>query len=61
MLTSQRNLYVEVVAVDTRDLTQITNELASEGFEIVSSEIITNHYTRPWAEFEFESAESGGE
>ena len=54
MLTSQRNIYIEVVAVDTRDLTEITNELASMGFEIVSSEIITNHYTRPWAEFEFE-------
>jgi len=23
------------------------------GFEIVSSEIITSHYVRPWAEFEF--------
>jgi len=54
MLTSTRNIYVEVVAVDTGDLTQITNELATMGFEIVSSEIITNHYTRPWAEFEFE-------
>lgn len=58
MLTSQRNIYVEVVATDTRDLTKITNELSSLGFEIVSSEIITNHYTRPWAEFEFESEEA---
>jgi DNA-binding Lrp family transcriptional regulator len=57
MLTSQRNIYVEVVATDTRDLTEITNELSSSGFEIASSEIITNHYTRPWAEFEFEEME----
>lgn len=54
MLTSTRNIYVEVVATDTRDLTTITNDLATMGFEVVSSEIITNHYTRPWAEFEFE-------
>ncbi|WP_435347870.1 Lrp/AsnC family transcriptional regulator [Haloarchaeobius sp. HRN-SO-5] len=52
MLTSTRNIYVEVVAVDTRDLTEITNDLAAVGFEIVSSEIVTNHYTRPWAEFD---------
>ena len=55
MLTSQRNIYVEVVAVDTRDLTDITNELSTMGFEIDHSEIIANHYTRPWAEFEYES------
>jgi Lrp/AsnC family transcriptional regulator, leucine-responsive regulatory protein len=55
MLTSNRNIYVEVVATDTRDLTEITNELASTGFSVESSEIITNHYTRPWTEFEFET------
>ena len=54
MLTSTRNIYVEVVAIDTRDLTSITNNLASMGFEIVSSEIISNHYVRPWAEFEYD-------
>jgi DNA-binding Lrp family transcriptional regulator len=55
MLTSKRNIYIEVVATDTRDLTTITNDLSGMGFEIVSSEIITNHYTRPWSEFEFET------
>lgn len=53
MLTSKRNIYVEVVATDTRDLTEITNSLTKMGFSVESSEIITNHYTRPWAEFEF--------
>ncbi|TYL35935.1 transcriptional regulator [Natronococcus pandeyae] len=57
MLTSKRNIYIEVVATDTRDLTKITNELASMGFSVESSEIITNHYTRPWTEFEFEKDE----
>jgi len=58
MLTSVRNIYVEVVAIDTRDLTTITNELSELGFEIVSSEIISNHYVRPWAEFEFGADET---
>ena len=57
MLTSSRNLYVESVATDTRNLTGITNELAALGFDIESSEILTNHYTRPWAHFEFDGAE----
>jgi len=57
MLTSTRNIYIEVVAIDTRDLTDITNELASMGFEIDSSEIVSNHHTRPWAEFEFDGQE----
>lgn len=59
MLTSQRNLHIEVVATDTRDLTAITNDLSETGFDIVSSEIITNHYTRPWTEFEFADVNSG--
>jgi Lrp/AsnC family leucine-responsive transcriptional regulator len=54
MLTSVRNLYVEVVATDTRDLTTITNDLTALDLEVVSSEIITSHRVRPWAEFEFQ-------
>lgn len=52
MLTSTRNLYVEVVATNTRDLTDISNELGTLGFSVDSSEIITNHHIRPWGEFE---------
>ncbi|MFH5802276.1 Lrp/AsnC family transcriptional regulator [Haladaptatus sp. CMAA 1911] len=55
MLTSTRNIYIEVVAIDTSDLTGISNELATMGFEVVSSEIITNHHMRPWEEFEIEN------
>ena len=54
MLTSTRNLFVEAVATDTRDLTSISNDLAVLGFEVESSEIVTNHYTRPWAHFEYD-------
>ena len=55
LLTSRRNLHVETVATDTKDLTQITNQLTALGFEVVSSEIMTNYYSRPWAKFEYES------
>jgi len=54
MLTSKRNLYVEAVATDTADLTSITNDLAEQGFEIESSEIIASHHVRPWGHFEYE-------
>lgn len=54
MLTSAQNLYVEAVAVDTHDLTTITNDLATTGIELVTSEIIANHYTRPWSHFEYD-------
>ena len=54
MLTSTRNLYVEAVATDTGDLTGISNNLAALGFEVESSEIVTDHYTRPWAHFEYD-------
>ncbi|MFA9428514.1 Lrp/AsnC family transcriptional regulator [Natronorubrum sp. A-ect3] len=57
MLTSTRNIHIEVIATDTRDLTEITNGLASMGFSIESSEIITNHHTCPWTEFRFNEDE----
>lgn len=52
MLTTERNLYVEVVATDTADLTDISNDLADLGFAINSSEIVSSHYVRPWAHFD---------
>jgi len=57
MLTSTRNLYVEAVATDTGDLTSISNTLAALGFQVESSEIVTEHYTRPWAHFEYDHEE----
>lgn len=55
LLTSRRNLHVETVATDTKDLTEITNQLTALGFEVISSEILTNYYSRPWAKFEYEN------
>lgn len=56
MLTSKENIHVEAVATDTKNLTRITNDLSERGFDIESSEIMTNHYTRPWTHFEFEES-----
>jgi len=53
MLTSQRNLYVEAIATSTRDLAAITNDLSDRNLEILSSEIITTHYSQPFGQFEF--------
>ena len=52
MLTSKRNLYVEAVATSTRDLAGITSSLSDRNLEIVSSEIVTAHYSQPFGEFE---------
>jgi len=53
LLTGMENIHIEAVATDTRDLTDISNDLSKVGFEVVSSEIITNHSVRPWSEFEY--------
>ena len=57
MLTSTRNLYIMAVAVDTQDLTDISNALATQGFDIEFSEIIANHYTCPWSRFEYDTGD----
>ena len=55
MLTSQRNLYIEGVATSTRDLAKMTNKLTDLGLELLSSEIVANHYSQPFGELELES------
>ena len=57
MLTTERNLYIEVVATDTADLTAISNALVDFGFSIVSSEIVSSHHLRSWAHFEYDQPE----
>jgi DNA-binding Lrp family transcriptional regulator len=54
MLTSEYNLYVEVIATSTGDLGRITGDLNEYGLTIHSSEIVTNDYSQPWGHFEFE-------
>jgi DNA-binding Lrp family transcriptional regulator len=52
-LTSQRNLFIEAIATNTNDLAQMTTELTELGIEILSSEIVANHYAQPFGELEF--------
>lgn len=53
-MNSNWNVYVEVVATTTQDLGEIADDLSKLGFDDVSSAIVTNHYVRPWTEFEFD-------
>lgn len=53
MLTSKRNLYVEAIATSTRDLAAITGKLTDRNLDVLSSEIVTAHYSQPFGEFEF--------
>lgn len=52
MLTGERNLYIEVVAMSTRDLAKITDSITELGVVIISSELITNHYRQPFSHLE---------
>ncbi|MEM4781277.1 MAG: Lrp/AsnC family transcriptional regulator, partial [Halalkalicoccus sp.] len=52
MVTSERNLLVEVIATSSRDLTEITRELGNLHLDIHSSEIITNTNNQPPNYFE---------
>ena len=54
MITGENNLYIEVVATSTSDLTRLTSQLNQQDLQVHSSEIITNHYSQPWGHFEFD-------
>jgi Lrp/AsnC family transcriptional regulator, leucine-responsive regulatory protein len=51
-ITSEQNLCIEVVALDTQDLAVITQQLDELDLVIHSSEIITKTYTKPFTYFE---------
>ena len=53
MLTSERNLFIEAVAIDTSDLAAITEALNDRGLTIHDSEIISNSYSQPFSYFEY--------
>ena len=55
MLTSEHNLYVEVIAASTSDLSRITDAIDDLGLVIHSSEIVTKQISQPWGHFEFET------
>lgn len=51
-ITSEQNLVIEVVALDTQNLAQITQQLTDLDLQIHTSEIITKTYTKPFTYFE---------
>lgn len=51
-ITSEQNLCIEVVALDTQNLAVITQQLDELDLVIHSSEIITKTYTQPFTYFE---------
>ncbi|KYH24358.1 HTH-type transcriptional regulator LrpA [Halalkalicoccus paucihalophilus] len=52
MVTSERNLRIEVIATSSQDLTEITRELGNLNLDIHTSQIITNTFNQPFNYFE---------
>lgn len=50
-ITSEQNLGIHVVALDTQNLARITQQLTGLDLQINSSEIITKTYTKPFTYF----------
>ena len=51
-ITSEENLAIQVVALDTQNLAEITQQLTELELTIHSSEIVTTTYTKPFTHFE---------
>lgn len=51
MMTDRCNLFIEVVATNTRELTAITDRLNELDVELVDTDIVVGHHTRPFGEF----------
>lgn len=51
-VTSEQNLGIHVVALDTQNLAEITQQLTELDLQIHTSEIITKTYTKPFTYFE---------
>ncbi|WP_380676934.1 Lrp/AsnC family transcriptional regulator [Salinigranum sp. GCM10025319] len=52
LVTSEENLLVEAVAVNTRDVVEITRLLNEKDIKVNSSEMVTSHHTRLFGFFE---------
>ena len=58
IMTGEENVHITAVGRDSDDLSRISRELSSLGFEIVEEEIIRNEYTNPYSPF---GSDSSGE
>lgn len=52
LVTSEQNLLVEAVAMDTTDVVEITRLLNEQAIDVVSSEIVASHHSQPFGYFE---------
>lgn len=57
MLTGRRNLHVDVVGVDTSDITRITDAIHELGVEIESSEMMRRRHVQPFNHFFLQGTE----
>ena len=51
MITGHRNLHVEVIATDTRDITRVTDAVHDQGVQIDSTEIMRQSRIQPFDHF----------
>lgn len=51
MLTGRRNMHVDVVGMNTKDITRITDSIHSTGAEIESSEMMRVRHVQPFNHF----------
>ncbi|MFC6974197.1 Lrp/AsnC family transcriptional regulator [Halomicroarcula sp. GCM10025709] len=51
VMTGADNVHVEVVGVDSNDLSRIGRDLNDVGLEVVDEDLIRNEYTRPFHRF----------
>ncbi|WP_312909137.1 Lrp/AsnC family transcriptional regulator [Natronosalvus caseinilyticus] len=57
MLTGRRNVHVDVVGTNSRDVTRITDAIHEIGVQIESSEMMRQRYVQPFNHFFLQSAE----
>lgn len=57
MLTSERNLFVEAIAVDTTDLAGIAEALSDRGLTVHESEIIASSHSQPFNYFGYDESQ----
>jgi len=51
VMTGADNVHVEVVGIDSNDLSRIGRDLNDVGLEVVDEDLIRNEYTRPFHRF----------
>ena len=59
VMTGADNVHVEVVGVDSNDLSRIGRDLNDVGLEVVDEDLIRNEYTRPFHRFASPGSDDG--